>query len=140
MKFIRVRGRVVPIKEKGEDVSVSQHKAMAKIGALQGVYGRLLRERLPRTPVFQGLRLGMAISSVGLAGIGLFASTVAGIKHGKEKNSVAHGIKRFATMELAGTAGALAGFAGSHLALMGTSKGARGLANIIKKRRVASGR
>lgn len=113
MKFIRVHGRVVPIKEGNEKYGA--HKTQIKLGAaasaahslaLGAVYHKKLKTAI-----------GFAAASGIASGVALGKRINNSIDHGRDKKSFIHGMGRFLTLSVAKSAGtSLGNFGLRHVA------------------------
>jgi hypothetical protein len=125
MKFIKVHGRVIPIKDKNGSASKADpykaHKTQAKLGAAGTVGATLALGAIHHGKLKTAVAFGAA--GVGLAGTALVKRFTNSIDHGKKQKSVLSGLGRFLTLSIANSAGATAGNVG----LKGVAKVARSI-------------
>lgn len=119
MKFIRVHGRVVPIKDgKGNAKQKSNpHATQTKLGAVAGVTSALSLGASAKGHLKTALAFGAA--SAVTSGVAIYKNLTNSIAHGKEKKSFLHGLGRYFTLGWAHAAGTGAGYAGATAASMG---------------------
>lgn len=100
VRFVRMRGRIVPIKAKPGD---SQHIQQGLIGAVQGVAFAGQLGAMKAGSSKGALIFGAANAGLGITGlVKNFNNAVA---HAKQKRSTLHGIGRFITNNFANNIG-----------------------------------
>lgn len=136
MKFIRKNGRIIPIKEKGEEslAKGSYTRAVALRGAGGVATGVGLVSLITKKPPLSGSRLkfGAGMIAAGTAlGVAGLANTIHGTYKEAKNNGGWSGFKRGLGLTAAGTVAGVAGGALAIPILKGSLKGAKGAQKVV---------
>lgn len=110
MKFIRVKGRIVPVREKGES-DKNPYRTAAALGAGAGASNALSIGALRAGKVKTAIAFGAASIGAGLTG--LYKNAKNSVQHANQKDSLAHGLGRFIGLSWTKSAGAYLGMGGA---------------------------